>query len=47
MDSGRVLLYHPDSEWIYTSEENCPPGQRTPDCYFRPLSRCQVTAEGD
>lgn len=44
MDSGRVLLYHPDARWLYASEEHCVPDTMNPGCYFVPLSRCQYMA---
>ena len=33
-----------NSTWVYTSKDTCG-DLLTPDCYFRPLSRCQVNVK--
>ncbi|KAM3569151.1 hypothetical protein VYU27_008748 [Nannochloropsis oceanica] len=43
MQHNRTLLYHPQTNWRYTSEHICHE-ILTPDCFFRPLSRCQYMA---
>lgn len=42
MIADRVLIYQPDKEWFYASANECGAENASPNCFFLPLSTCQV-----